>query len=57
MLLMAKHANEENKIYCTNLSAPFLCDFFKEPQMKLMPYVDYLFGNETVSDTCIPLVF
>ncbi|XP_030835453.1 adenosine kinase isoform X1 [Strongylocentrotus purpuratus] len=47
MLLMAKHANEENKIYCTNLSAPFLCDFFSEPQMKLMPYVDYLFGNET----------
>ncbi|XP_041485275.1 adenosine kinase-like isoform X2 [Lytechinus variegatus] len=47
MLRMAKYAAENNKIYCTNLSAPFLCQFFSEPMMKLMPYVDFLFGNET----------
>lgn len=47
MLEMGKHAAEKNKIYCANLSAPFLCQFFAEPQMKLMPYVDILFGNET----------
>nr|XP_054773456.1 uncharacterized protein LOC129281555 [Lytechinus pictus] len=47
MLRLAKHAAENNKIYCTNLSAPFLCQFFSEPMMKLMPYVDFLFGNET----------
>jgi hypothetical protein len=32
-----------------NLSAPFLSQFFKEPMMEAMPYVDILFGNETVS--------
>lgn len=47
MLELGKHAAEKNKIFCTNLSAPFLCQFFKDPQMQLMPYVDYLFGNET----------
>ena len=31
-----------------NLSAPFLCQFFKEPMMAAMPFVDILFGNETV---------
>lgn len=29
-----------------NLSAPFLSQFFKEPLMDAMPYVDILFGNE-----------
>lgn len=32
-----------------NLSAPFICQFFKEPLMQVMPYVDVIFGNETVS--------
>jgi len=32
-----------------NLSAPFLSQFFKKPMMEAMPYVDILFGNETVS--------
>ncbi|KAG0729663.1 Adenosine kinase [Chionoecetes opilio] len=30
-----------------NLSAPFLCEFFKEPMMKAFPYIDILFSNET----------
>ncbi|XP_071808732.1 uncharacterized protein [Asterias amurensis] len=47
MLAIAKHADEKNKVYMTNLSAPFICQFFKKPQMEVMPYVDYLFGNET----------
>lgn len=32
-----------------NLSAPFLCQFFKKAMMDAIPYVDILFGNETVS--------
>lgn len=32
-----------------NLSAPFLSQFFKEPQMQVLPYCDFIFGNETVS--------
>lgn len=34
-----------------NLSAPFLSQFFKEPLMDAMPYVDILFGNEVEATT------
>ncbi|XP_065152815.1 adenosine kinase isoform X1 [Paramisgurnus dabryanus] len=46
ILKVAKHASENNKIFCLNLSAPFICEFFKDALMKVMPYVDILFGNE-----------
>uniref|UniRef100_A0A3B5B6J8 Adenosine kinase n=1 Tax=Stegastes partitus TaxID=144197 RepID=A0A3B5B6J8_9TELE len=51
ILKVAKHAADKNKVFCMNLSAPFISQFFKEPLMKVMPYVDILFGNETVSET------
>eukprot|EP00030_Apusomonadida_sp_AF-17_P000109 a1169_346.p2 GENE.a1169_346~~a1169_346.p2 ORF type:complete len:360 (+),score=171.10 a1169_346:44-1081(+) len=47
MLDIARHAAAQNKVYCFNLSAPFLVQFFKDPMMALMPFVDVLFGNET----------
>lgn len=47
ILELAKHACDNNKYCMTNLSAPFLCQFFSEPMMKFIPYVDVLFGNET----------
>ncbi|CAK6956698.1 adenosine kinase b isoform X1 [Scomber scombrus] len=50
VLKVAKHASDNNKIFCMNLSAPFISQFFKEPLMKVMPYVDILFGNETTDD-------
>lgn len=50
MMRLAKHANDTGKAYCLNLSAPFLCNIFKEPMVELLPYVDYLFGNETEAD-------
>lgn len=34
-----------------NLSAPFLSQFFKEPLMDAMPYVDIIFGNEVEATT------
>jgi len=43
---IAKHACEQNKVFCSNLAAPFICQFFKEPLMQTIPYVDFLFGNE-----------
>lgn len=49
ILKVAKHASENNKIFSLNLSAPFISEFFKDSLMKVMPYVDILFGNETVS--------
>lgn len=45
---IALHAHDRNKIFMMNLSAPFLSQFFKEPMMKVFPYIDILFGNETV---------
>lgn len=49
ILKVAKHVSDNNKIFGLNLSAPFISQFFKEPLMKVMPYVDIVFGNETVS--------
>ncbi|XP_065916927.1 uncharacterized protein [Dysidea avara] len=50
MLAVAEHAANKKKLFMTNLSAPFISQFFKEPQMKVMPYVDILFGNETEAE-------
>ena len=50
MLTVAEHAADNDKVFMTNLSAPFLSRFYKEPQMKVMPYVDILFGNETEAE-------
>lgn len=33
-----------------NLSAPFISQFFKDPLMAAMPYVDLLFGNENEAE-------
>ncbi|XP_072484212.1 adenosine kinase isoform X5 [Notamacropus eugenii] len=51
ILKIARQASESNKIFTLNLSAPFISQFFKEPLMKVMPYVDILFGNETEAAT------
>lgn len=48
---VAKIALERKKPFIMNLSAPFISQFFKEPLMEAMPYVDILFGNETEAVT------
>eukprot|EP01059_Diplonema_ambulator_P006904 TRINITY_DN16478_c0_g1_i1.p1 TRINITY_DN16478_c0_g1~~TRINITY_DN16478_c0_g1_i1.p1 ORF type:complete len:363 (+),score=56.41 TRINITY_DN16478_c0_g1_i1:87-1175(+) len=45
-LAVAKHCADKNGIFCMNLSAPYLCDAFKDSWDMIMPYVDYLFGNK-----------
>jgi len=47
ILHVAKHANETGKTFCMGLAAPFVCQFFSEPLMQAMPYIDFLFGNES----------
>jgi len=37
----------QEKTFLLNLSAPFICEFFKDPMMEVLPYVDVLFGNES----------
>ncbi|KAJ0088520.1 hypothetical protein Patl1_32128 [Pistacia atlantica] len=48
---VAEHAAANNKVFITNLSAPYLCEFFKDVQDKFMPYTDFVFGNETEAKT------
>ena len=49
---VAKHSLAEKKTFMMNLSAPFLSQFFKDPLMAAMPYVDILFGNEIGRASC-----
>ncbi|KAK2573218.1 Adenosine kinase [Acropora cervicornis] len=51
IVAVGKHAAEKNKTFIMNLSAPFLCQFYKKQMMEAMPYVDILFGNETEAGT------
>jgi len=48
MLHVAKYAASKNRPFMMNLSAPFISQFFTQQLNSLMPYVDILFGNETV---------
>jgi len=47
--LAAQQAAKSGALYCMNLSAPFLMQVppFKAVFVKTLPYVDFLFGNET----------
>eukprot|EP00392_Amoebophrya_sp_AT5.2_P011948 g12038.t1 len=49
----ATHCLEQGKTYCLNLSAPFIMEVppFWEVVKKLLPKVDFLFGNETEAST------
>merc|ERR1719389_659225 len=49
LALLSKTCNEGDKTFCFNLSAPFIMQVppFKACLMATLPYVDYLFGNET----------
>ncbi|KAL6133411.1 hypothetical protein ACLB2K_065646 [Fragaria x ananassa] len=49
--LVAEHAAANNKVFSMNLSAPFICEFFKDVQETALPYMDYVFGNETEART------
>jgi adenosine kinase len=45
-LAMGKHAAESDKPFMLSLSAGFVPQFFKDQVAELMPYCDYVFGNE-----------
>ncbi|XP_028776040.1 adenosine kinase 2 isoform X2 [Neltuma alba] len=45
--LVAEHAAVNNKVFMMNLSAPFICEFFKDALDGVLPYMDFVFGNET----------
>lgn len=43
---LAKFAQENNRTFCINLSAPFLSEFYKDKLEAALPYVDVVFGND-----------
>lgn len=47
ILHVAKYACERDRFFMMNLSAPFICEFFKDPLKQALPYIDFLFGNES----------
>lgn len=51
IMLVGEHATSRSKVFMMNLSAPFICEFFKDVQDRVFPYIDYLFGNETEART------
>lgn len=50
LMLLAEACLTQNKIFCMNLSAPFITQFFTEPLLAAMQYVDYIFGNESEAE-------
>ena len=48
VLKLAQHAEKTRKIFAFNLSAEYVCQTFGEQIMDLLPFVDFLFGNEQV---------
>ncbi|MES1909879.1 MAG: hypothetical protein MHM6MM_002566 [Cercozoa sp. M6MM] len=49
IMQMAEHALANGQLFAMNLSAPFICQYFKEPLLQALEYVDILFANETES--------
>jgi len=49
-LELSKKASEKGKIFVLNLSAPFIPQFFGAQLQKILPYVDYLIGNEAEAE-------
>lgn len=49
ILSVAKHAAEKDKCFMMNLAAPFIMEVppFKATLMEALPYMDFVFGNET----------
>lgn len=46
MRQVGQHCSENQKIFCTSLSAAFFVETFKNEMMSIIPYADFLFGNE-----------
>lgn len=45
--LVAEHCAKVGKTFALNLSARYLCKFFREKVLTLLPYIDYIIGNES----------
>jgi adenosine kinase len=46
IMALAEESAKDNKTFIVSLSAPFICQFFKDPLDKSAPYWDVVIGNE-----------
>lgn len=44
------HCAENDKVFCMNLAAPFITQFFTGPLTAAIPFVDIMFGNESEAE-------
>lgn len=51
MLTIAEHASSNKKDFALSLSAPFICQFFSEPLLKVIVHSNIVFGNEVEAET------
>jgi adenosine kinase len=49
-LYVAKKAATASKVFAVNLSAPFIPQFFKMQLEQILPYCDYVIGNESEAE-------
>jgi len=50
VVYLSKQAAEAGKIFVLNLSAPFIPSFFQVQLQQVIPYVDYVLGNESEAE-------
>eukprot|EP00638_Chattonella_subsalsa_P008153 CAMPEP_0117760686 /NCGR_PEP_ID=MMETSP0947-20121206/16788_1 /TAXON_ID=44440 /ORGANISM="Chattonella subsalsa, Strain CCMP2191" /LENGTH=351 /DNA_ID=CAMNT_0005581445 /DNA_START=43 /DNA_END=1098 /DNA_ORIENTATION=- len=50
ILSVGNHCVDNNKIFCMNLSAPFIVQFFGDQLAAAMMYCDFVFGNESEAE-------
>jgi len=50
VLYLAKKASSAGKVIAINLSAPFIAQFFKVQLEQVLPYCDYVIGNESEAE-------
>jgi adenosine kinase len=51
ILNVTKSCVESGSIYCLNLSAPFIIQFFGDQLAAAMPFADFVFANESEAET------
>lgn len=51
MEIVAKEAADKNKVFCVNMSAPFIIEVFAKQLATAIEYADYVFCNESEAAT------
>ncbi|CCI43019.1 unnamed protein product [Albugo candida] len=47
VLLLAQHAHEKNRVFMLGLAAPFIVEVYMNAMLTVIPFADFVFGNDT----------